>query len=278
MLIKVGDFEFTEVWDGVLYKKLSDYPHITDWEIRNLIDFIEYESVNGRQCEIQCDNEELLKIINKKIMEKDKYVNVSRPALITECTACHYRRGCVTEYVCHTTSPDNAIKIFESGKLLSALNARKVPVEELMTEKRNAANDPADYFEYVMLAWGNCQAGDRLVMERKLGRFPDEEDLSVNFTPGVRFYFKYDKLVKHPQVVFDRVLPMKVKDEIVLKDWVEAIVIPTELREIIEVAVPKDLSERVIYVENDCKDIWEWSEKVYCIIAVSYTHLRAHET
>lgn len=109
MLIKVGDFEFTEVWDGVLYKKLSDYPHITDWEIRNLIDFIEYESVNGRQCEIQCDNEELLKIINKKIMEKDKYVNVSRPALITECTACHYRRGCVTEYVCHTTSPDNAI-------------------------------------------------------------------------------------------------------------------------------------------------------------------------
>ena len=104
------------------------------------------------------------------------------------------------------------------------------------------------------------------MMERKLGRFPDEEDLSVNFTPGVRFYFKYDKLVKHPQVVFDRVLPMKVKDEIVLKDWVEAIVIPTELREIIEVAVPKDLSERVIYVENDCKDIWEWSEKVYCII------------
>lgn len=197
MLIKVGDFEFTEVWDGVLYKKLSDYPHITDWEIRNLIDFIEYESVNGRQCEIQCDNEELLKIINKKIMEKDKYVNVSRPALITECTACHYRRGCVTEYVCHTTSPDNAIKIFESGKLLSALNARKVPVEELMTEKRNAANDPADYFEYVMLAWGNCQAGDRLVMERKLGRFPDEEDLSVNFTPGVRFYFKYDMITSY---------------------------------------------------------------------------------
>ena len=167
---------------------------------------------------------------------------------------------------CHTTSPDNAIKIFASGKLLSALNARKVPVEELMAEKRNAANDPADYFEYVMLAWGNCQAGDRLVMERKLGRFPDEEDLSVNFTPGVRFYFKYDKLVRHPQVVFDGVLPMKVKDEIVLRDWVDAIVIPTELREIMGTTIPRDLSERVIYIENNCKDIWEWSEKVYCII------------
>lgn len=266
MLIKVGYFEFTEVWDGVLYKKLSDYPHITDWEIRNLIDFMEYEKVNGRKCEIQCDNEELLALINKKIMDKDKYANVSRPAMITECTACPHRKGCVTEYVCHTTSADNAIKIFETGKLLSALNARKVPIEGLMAEKRNAANDPADYFEYVMLTWGNCQAGDRLVMERKLGRFPDEEDLSVNFTPGVRFYFKYDKLAQHPQVVFDGVLPMKVKDEIVLRDWVDVIVIPTELREIMEADISKDLSERVLYVENDCKDIWEWSEKVYCII------------
>lgn len=266
MLIKVGDFEFTEVWDGVLYKKLSNYPQITDWEIRNLIEFMEYEKVNGRKCEIQCDNEQLLAAINQKLLNKDKYVITPRPSLITECTACPHRKGCVTEYVCHTTSLDNAIQILESGKLLSALNARKVSVEELMAEKRNAANDPADYFEYVMLAWGNCQAGDRLVMERKLGRFPDEEDLSVNFTPGVRFYFKYDKLVQHPQVMFDGVLPMKVKGEIVLKDWVDAIVISTELRKEIDKSIPSDLSDRVIYIENDCKDIWEWSEKVYSII------------
>lgn len=38
MLIKIGDFEFTEVWDRVLYKKLSDYPKVSDWEIRNLIE------------------------------------------------------------------------------------------------------------------------------------------------------------------------------------------------------------------------------------------------
>lgn len=266
MLIKVGNFEFTEVWDRVLYKKLSNYPQITDWEIRNIIDFIEYEKMNGRKCEIQCENEELLALINQKIAYKDKYVKISRPSLITECTACPQRKGCITEYVCHTTSSDNAIKIFESGKLLSAVNARKVPAEELAAEKRNAAYDPADYFEYVMLAWGNCQAGDRLVMERKLGRFPDEEDLSVNFTPGVRFYFKYDKLVQHPQVVFDGVLPMKVKDEIVLKDWVDYIIIPTALREVMKAVIPSDLSERVLYVENDCKDIWDWSEKVYSII------------
>lgn len=93
------------------------------------------------------------------IKHKEKYLSALRPKLLTECTACPYRKGCVTDYVCHTTSADNAIKIFTCGKLLSAINARKVNVETLMQESRNAANDPADYFEYIMFAWGNCQAG-----------------------------------------------------------------------------------------------------------------------
>lgn len=32
MLIKIGNFEYTEVWDGVFYKKLSNYPKVSDWE------------------------------------------------------------------------------------------------------------------------------------------------------------------------------------------------------------------------------------------------------
>lgn len=123
---------------------------------------------------------------------------------------------------------ENAVKIFESGKLLSALHARNVPVEQLMNEKRNAANAPADYFEYIMLSWGNCQAGEN--------------------------------------AVFDGVLPMKVKDEINLYEWLYAAVIPTELKGKMEEYVPHELKERIIYIENDCKDIWEWSEKVYSII------------
>jgi len=201
VLIKIGNFECTEVWDGVFYKKLSEYPQVSDWEIRTIIEFIEYENKYGRECRIECEDNSLLNLINEKIANREVYLKASCPELLTECTACPYRKGCVTDYVCHTTSVDNAIKIFECGKLLSAINARKVPVEQLMNEKRNAANDPADYFEYIMLAWGNCQAGDRLVMERELGRFPNEEDLSVHFNPGVRFYFKYEELIKHPKVI-----------------------------------------------------------------------------
>ena len=135
-----------------------------------------------------------------------------------------------------------------------------------MKEGRNAANDPADYFEYIMFAWGNCQAGDRLVMERKLKRFPTDDDLSIYFKPGIRFYFKYDELINHPNVIFDGVLPMKVKDEIILSDWVYKIVIPMKLKNDLGLYIPANLNDKIIYIENDCKDIWDWSEKVYRII------------
>lgn len=269
MLIKIGNFDFTEVWDGVFYKKLSNYPQISDWEIRTIIEFIEYENKYGRECKIECEDSSLLDLIKSKINDKS-YLNTPRPELLTECIACPYRKGCVTEYVCHTSSADNAIKILECGKLLSAVKARNLPAEQLMREKRNAANDPADYFEYIMFAWGNCQAGDRLVMERALNRFPNEDDLSVYFTPGVRFYFKYDELIKHPKVTFDGVLPLKVKDEINLSDWVHRIVIPTELKSKIEDSIPVALKDKIIYIENDCKDIWDWSEKVYGIIEKTF--------
>ena len=143
-----------------------------------------------------------------------------------------------------------------------------------MQEARNAAHDPEDYFEYIMFAWGNCQAGDRLVMERQLKRFPSEEDLSVNFTPGVRFFFDYDKLQKHPEAVFEGVLPLKIKNEVKLKDYVRAIIIPEEERENIENAISDNLQDRVVFVKNDCKDIGEWSEKVY---EIARNHERAQK-
>ena len=266
MLIKIGDFECTEVWDGVFYKKLSNYPCITRWEIRNILDFMKYEKSYGRECKIECDNKEIIACIEKAIQNLIEYRDAPRPKLITECTACPYRKGCETKFICHTTSAENAVKIIESGKLLSAVNARGISSTQLMTESRNAAHDPADFFDYIMFAWGNCQAGDRLVMERKLNRAPNERDLSVDFTPGIRFYFKYDEIIKHPHAVIDGFLPLKIKDELDLSDWVCAIIIPTIHQSAFEGTISSNLKDKVIYVENDCKDIWDWSEKVYCII------------
>ena len=157
MKIEFGDFEFTECWDGVLYKKLSGYPEMTDWEIQTVLDFIKYEKDNGRECELVGD-ENILAKVRDAIADRNR-AKVSVPEKITECTACPTYKGCMTDLVCHTSPVENAIKILECGSLLSPVLARKMSAAELAKEARNAANDPEDYFDYIMFAWGNCQAG-----------------------------------------------------------------------------------------------------------------------
>ena len=266
MKIKIGEFDFSETWDGVFYKKLSHYPNITEWEMQSIFDFIKYEETNGRDCEIEADEEIITRLKNYKDIY-DSGNRVPAPTVITECRACPKYKGCMTDFVCHTAPLENAIKILECGRLLSPVLARKMTAKELKNEKRNAANDPEDYFDYICFSWGNCQAGDRLVMERKLGRFPSEEDLKFpNFSPGIRFFFLYDKLKKHPGITYEGVLPFKIKNEVVLSDWVYSIIIPEEYRERIKSHVSKELDKSIFYVKNDCKDIWKWSEKVYKVI------------
>lgn len=262
MEIQIGNWDYTEVWDGVFYKKLAAYPVISAWELRNIAEFAKYENIYGRECIACCEDATVLRAVQAAIKNPDEYLQVKPPEIIRECRACLHQ-GCLTKWVCHTASPENAAKILACGKLLSAVGARKMPAEALMKEPRNAAHDPADYFHYVMLSWGNCQAGDRLVMERKLGRFPDEADLSTGFTPGVRFYFRYNHLAQHPGVTYDGVLPMKIKDEIVLRDWVDCIVVPMALKRLLAPHIPEQLLDKTIFIENDCRDIWEWSKKVY---------------
>ena len=262
MLIRIGKFDFTECWDGVLYKNLSSYPEITDWEIQSILDFIKYESKYGRTCEIEAE-ESILHAIDAYRASYENGYRIKPPEKITECTACPKYKGCMTDLVCHTSPVESAIQILSCGSLLSPVKARNKTAAELKAEARNAANDPEDYFEYIMFAWGNCQAGDRLVMERKLGRFPDEKDLSERFTPGVRFFFKHDTLIRHPEAVEEGVLPLKVKDEVILKDWIHAIVIPEDYRNQTIGHIPDTLCGKVHYIINDTRNIWEWSEKVY---------------
>jgi hypothetical protein len=266
MKINICNHDCTELWNKVLYKKLSDYPQISDWEIKNIIDFIHYEKMHGREAEIIADNKEILEKLKQVLSMPHKYNNVKRPEKVTECTACRYRKGCMTQYICHTAPIENAIKIFECGSLLSAVNARKLPAELLAQEPRNAAHDPEDFFDYVMFTWGNCQAGDRLVMERKMKRLPTEEDMGCNLTPGVRFYFEYDRLNQHPDAIHDGFLPIKVKNQVILEDYVYAIIVPEVYRNKVKNIIPENLKSKTYYIVNDCKDVWDWSEKVYTFV------------
>jgi len=39
-----------------------------------------------------------------------------------------------------------------------------------------------------------------------------------------------------------------------------------EFKKIFEPIISKNILDKVIYIPNDCRDIWEWSEKVYNFI------------
>ena len=66
-----------------------------------------------------------------------------------------------------------------------------------------------------------------------------------------------------PNAVFDGMLPVKIRDEIVLEDWVERIVIPKYLQMEMQIHIPKNLLSKTVFLKNDCPDIWSWSKKVY---------------
>lgn len=73
MKINIGNHDFSIVWDGVYYKALSNYPRLSDWEIKNIVEFINYEEEHGREVIIESENEELLKEVHEKIKSPDDY-------------------------------------------------------------------------------------------------------------------------------------------------------------------------------------------------------------
>jgi len=267
MLLSIANYEFPGMWDGVYHFALSDYPNITNWELRKLILFLEYEKKYNRETKILCDDDKIIQAIHNALANPKPFLSLQKPSIITECTACR-QKGCLTEFVCHITPIENAKKILTSGKLLSAVKVYAKTADELVLEKSKSPfsvfNDPPDYYNYIMMSWGNCQAGDRIVMERILNRFPDEQDLAgKHFKPGVRFYFSYESLEKHKDFTNDGVHAAKIENELALLDYLYCCIIPEDHKSEFTSIIPPILEKRVYYIENDCNDIWDWSEKVY---------------
>lgn len=265
MKINIAKHEHPNLWNGVYDFALSDYPRITPWELKKLLAFIDYEKLYNRNTEIICEDKIILSAIKNAVAHPETFKDVSPPEKITECTYCN-QNGCLTRFVCHTATIENAKKILESGKLLSAVKAFNKPANELISDKRNAAGDPADFFEYIMFAWGNCQAGDRLVMERIRGRSPNDNDLGKDFTPGVRFYIRYEDIIRHPGYVFDGSHPVKIKDKLILSDYLYACVIPKQNQNEFENIIHPEIADKIYYLPQDNLGLLDWSDKVYNFI------------
>jgi len=265
MQVNIANHDGMIMWDGIYYFALSDYPNISLWELKKLLAFMAYEKRYGRQTEIICENSDILAAVNNAIANPETVRDAMLPVKITECTQCK-QHGCMTKSVCHTAEVENAKKILKSGKLLSAIKASGKTAGELILNIRNGAGDPADYFDYIMFAWGNCIAGDSLVTERNFakinGRLPTQKELDEengkNIITGVRFYFRHDDIIGHPGYVFDGYHPAKIKDELILSDYLYACIVPEKYKQEFENLIqPKIIADKVYYLPQDGFGLWD---------------------
>lgn len=249
MILNISNKKLTLISKGVYYFELSDYPQIKDYEWQNIMAFINYEKAHGRQTEIVCDDNNVLSAVKNASASLDGTQYIPP---ITEGN----------EFVYHATDVFATQKILSGGKLLSAVKVYKKTGEELALERQKIGYfDPPDYFEYIMFGWGNHLVGDYVVLSEN---FPSEEDLSKgNFNPGVRFYFRYEDIVKHPDHVFDGYHAIKVKDEINLSEYLFACIVPEQYKNKIENYISSGLLTKVYYLSQKSLGLSDWNEKVY---------------
>ena len=268
VIITIDDYDFSIQWklnDNTSIRRyfltLSNYPEISNWELYQLYLFIKYESKHMRKVGIWCADETTGTSI-KKYLCNTNYDEIIKPNKLTACTACNHN-GCLTDYVMHIASIEDSKSIFRSGKLLSAYNIKNIVNDGDYINKRNAAGDPIDYSDYIMLSWANCQAGDRIVVERKIGHGPDEEELKKYYEPAPRFYFKYSEIIKHNNAVFDGYHPVKIKDELLLFESLHCCIISVNLKEAFNNIIGDKIKDKIIFLQYSGENIWDWSEKCY---------------
>ena len=288
VLITIADYDFSISWkvgSKVTLRHyqcaLGNFPEPNDWELQHLNEYLLYEIYHDRRIVLWYENTRTYKSVKTSIEQFFRFENIglsefikSRlasqpertrniPRELTHCKACEEKR-CITDLVCHVTSVTDAEMILKSGVILSACKARNKSGQDLAFEGRNAAGDPPDYFEYVMFTFGNCTAGDRLVTERALGTLPTQEELTEEFNPGVRFYFRYIDLVGHPRFCSDGYHFCKIKDMLELEPYLIAAIAPEDGRTKLlatDSFIPK---ERISFVDRSkYRDLWSWSHKAY---------------
>ena len=249
MVLNISKENYSTIKNGVYHFGLSDYPEIKDWEWNSIIAFLSYEKAHGKDTSIICEDSNILSAVNNAATQLNgtEYIPPIEEA--------------IEKFVYHATDVLAAQKILSSGRLLSATKAYGKTGEELAFERREKGwEDPADFYEYIMFGWGDHLVGDYVVLSEN---FPSEEDFSKgNFDAGVRFYVRYEDIIRHSGHTFDGYHPVKVKDEIILTEYLYACIVPEQYKNQIENYISSELAERVYYLSQRGLTISDWNDKV----------------
>jgi len=84
MKVNIANHEYTIQWEGLYYFALSDYPNISDWELRKLVCVFQYEKSNGRESPIICSDDSIMSAVNNALAHPETVLQAQKPAKITE--------------------------------------------------------------------------------------------------------------------------------------------------------------------------------------------------
>ncbi|GHV14134.1 hypothetical protein FACS1894219_09840 [Clostridia bacterium] len=243
MNIDISNHAVSVVERGVYYFAPQNYPRLTPREIKDILNFIAYEKSHGRQAEVICNNEGILQILNS-----------TNFATIEDVPYC--------EFIYHATDLKAANQILTGGNLLSATEVYNKSGAQLAFEKNGSLwNDPPDYFEYIMFGWGDSEVGDYVVISENSDCEKGDEFFAQGTCAGVRFYFQYADLLRHPGCAFDGYHPLKIQEKIVLSEYLYACIVPEQYKG--ELNVLPEFAEKVHYLPQIGLGISDWTKKCY---------------
>ena len=176
------------------------------------------------------------------------------------CCASYHSGGCDPTLVCHAAPLSVAQEIVVTGAILSRSVLTAAPPEAVA--RTSSWGEPADYFEYVMLANGNCVAPDAVAASRQSGRDLVPDDLRDGWHPGVRFFFDPERLAEHSRAAWDGVHTIKVQDGLELEPYLVAIVAPSATLDgsRFSLDTPGWMRDKVSYLDpGKYHDLSEWS-------------------
>lgn len=152
-------------------------------------------------------------------------------------------------FLCHSTPIENFKNILKDKSLLS--------YKELMSEGKQIntvrfeLKEPEDFLDYIDFCSCESISSEIVVASRQFGKINDSSD--IRYKPGVRIYFKSDKLQEAEGACFDgyhtfivyKKLPLSYADAFVFvsKDYVEAIKKDNNISE--------EIKKKLFYLEGN---------------------------
>lgn len=260
MKLQLHKDNFTVIRENTYFFQLVDYPNITRGEWETILEFVKYENVYQRPIEVVCEDDVVRNAVQTAIEQPTTSKNPLPSSIIQEDYS--------NPYAYHATDVLAAGQILKSGKLLSLTKVCGKTGEEIHNEKQGTHFcDPADYYEYIMFGWGADPVGDYVVLSMN---FPSQEELEQGqYDAGIRFYFKYEELLHHPNRMFDGYHAIKIKEELDLHDYLYACIVPEQFQKQIQDKVPTELFPKVHYLKQRGISFNEWNEKVYQYISLN---------